>query len=156
MYRFVAFVVFCILPYISFSQNYDVITFETAVTAPNSKAYSNTGVFSLNGYDWTLPGVYLGTPDAGDFKINDRSARVRRLNDASGANGYLEMQEDYPFGFDFFGFKAAMYGADAGGVLAVSYSTNGGSSWIGLDTFNISPQHFMKFTSIYMVTYDFE
>lgn len=125
----------------AFSQSYDVVTFETAVTVPSAKAYNNTSGFSLNGVSWILPGVYLGVPDAADFKIDNHSARIRRLNDATGANGYLEMKEDYPFGFEYFGFMAAMYGNDAGGRLAVAYSQDNGASWVGADTFTIAPNN---------------
>lgn len=119
------------------AQNYDVITFETNATTPSAKAYNNTSPVSLNGMNWTLPGVYLGTPDANDFKLGNNSARIRRLNDATGPNGYLEMLEDYTQGFEYFGFHAAMYGSDVGGQLAVFYSTNHGTTWIGLDTVDI-------------------
>lgn len=122
-------------------QTYDVITFETPVTVPASKPYSNTSGVSLNGISWILPGVSFGVPDAEDYRIDAQSARIRRLNDATGPNGYLEMKEDYPFGFEYFGFMAAMYGNDAGGRLAVAYSRDNGVSWIGADTFTIAPNN---------------
>lgn len=120
---------------------YDVISFENNVTMPSSKAYNNTLVVSLSGIDWTMPGVYLGTMDAQDFKMQNNSARFRRLNDAVGANGYMETQEDFTQGFEYFGFYGAMYGSDAGGVLQLSYSTNQGSTWTALDTFEIAPNN---------------
>jgi hypothetical protein len=121
--------------------SYDVLTFETPVTFPSDKAYNNTSNVMLSGYEWILPGVYLGSPTSDDYKIDNRSARFRKLNDTTGANGYMEMKENYLFGFEYFGFMAAMYGNDAGGKLTVAYSIDDGVTWIPSDTFTIAPNN---------------
>lgn len=117
---------------------FDVITFENGFTNPMTKTYNSTAVHNLNGYDWILPGVYLGTMTNDDYKISNQSARFRKLNDQTGADGYMEMQEDYADGLEFFGFMARMYGNDVGGKLEVSYSVNAGTTWTVLDTFVIT------------------
>lgn len=123
---------------------FDVITFETNQSSPTSKGYSNVQAHLLAGINWTLPGVYFGTMDAQDYKIGLQSARFRKLNDATGNNGVMTMQENYNFGFEYFGFMAAMYGSDQGGILTVDYSVNNGTTWVALDTFHITntPQRY--------------
>lgn len=129
----------CLTSFAAWSQvnTFDVVTFEPLVTAPATKVYSLATPITLNGIDWVMPGVQVGNHVTQDYKIATQSARFRKVSDSTGANGYMEMQEDFTLGYEYFGFKAAHYGSDAGGKLAVAHSTDQGVTWEGIDTFNI-------------------
>lgn len=69
---------------------------------------------------WMFDDALLGTL-AGDKKNGLKSARIR--------NGFVAMEFDHPGGLSEVSFYAANYGDNTGGVLEVSYSTDGGNSW---------------------------
>lgn len=116
---------------------YPHINFEAAQTTPLSKSFAARDTVITNTIKWIMPGVRLGDADANDFKINDRSARIGKLNGELGENGCMTMAEDVFSGLHDFTFKSAMYGNHTGGQLAFAYSTNSGSTWVITDTFNI-------------------
>lgn len=71
---------------------------------------------------WFFSDALIGT-DANDRKNGTRSARIRA--------GFIEMSFDYSNGMSEVSFYAANAGFanDTGGIVQVSVSTNGGSSW---------------------------
>lgn len=96
----------------------------------STKAYASTTPVLLNGKNWVMPGVYLGDMVTASDKFNGQhAARVRRVDNATGANGSLTLQQDLPQGIGSVTFSHGRYGSEAGSTLQVYYSTNGGSSW---------------------------
>lgn len=79
-------------------------------------------VVTLSSGDWMFDDALIGN-QAGDRKNGSQSARIR--------NGFIDMRFDYPEGMSAVSFYAANsnFSGDGGGVLQVSYSTNGGSTW---------------------------
>lgn len=77
---------------------------------------------TLGSGTWFFSDALIGT-DSNDRKNGTRSARIRA--------GYIEMSFDYPNGMSEVTFYAANSGFanDTGGVVQVSVSTNGGSTW---------------------------
>lgn len=114
----------------SFGQFYPTVNFEQNSTTPANKAYNSNDTVIAGGKKWTMLGTRLGVADNGDFKFNDRSARLGKENENTGYNGCMTMQEDFPFGIHDIFFYGAMYGNHTGGTVDVFVSTNGGSSWI--------------------------
>ena len=80
-------------------------------------------VVELASGPWMLDDALLGTL-AGDKKNGLKSVRIR--------NGFMAMEFDYPGGLSEVSFYAANYGDNSGGVLEVSYSTDGGNAWTAL------------------------
>ncbi|MCH8486614.1 MAG: phospholipase D-like domain-containing protein [Candidatus Cyclonatronum sp.] len=76
----------------------------------------------LSSGTWFFSDALIGT-DSNDRKNGTRSARIRA--------GFIEMNFDYPNGMSEVTFYAANSGFanDTGGVVQVSVSTNGGSTW---------------------------
>jgi len=96
----------------------------------STKAYNSSTSVSMNGKNWTMPGVYLGDMVANSDRYNGQhAARVRRVDNTTGANGTLTMQQDLTGGIGSVTFSHAMYGSETGGSLQVFYSTNGGTNW---------------------------
>ena len=89
--------------------------FETGVKA----AYA-AGAVTLTTGPWLFSDALIGTLD-GDKKNGTRSARIR--------NGFIEMQFDKSDGAGDISFYYASYGADVAGVVRVSVSDNGGTTW---------------------------
>ncbi len=96
----------------------------------STKAYASTTPVMLNGKNWVMPGVYLGDMVPASDKYNGQhAARVRRVDNATGANGSLTLQQDLPQGIGSVTFSHGRYGSETGSTLQVYYSTNAGSSW---------------------------
>ncbi|MCH8567717.1 MAG: phospholipase D-like domain-containing protein [Balneolales bacterium] len=74
---------------------------------------------------WLFDDALLGTA-ANDRKNGLQSARIR--------DGFIRMEFDYPNGMSEVSFFAANSGfsGDTGGIVQVSYSTNGGGTWQNL------------------------
>ncbi|HLU17086.1 MAG TPA: choice-of-anchor J domain-containing protein [Edaphocola sp.] len=112
-----------------------VADFETSTTTPASKSYAATTVINMNGMDWVMPGVYLGSMSAADRYNGDRAARIRLSDNSTGTPGYLEMQANLTSGAGVVSYKAANYGSEGPDSIVVSYSVDNGSSWtiVGTD-----------------------
>lgn len=106
-----------------------IVDFESANMQPSSKSYARTDTVTIDQLGWVMPGVYLGYALASDFKIGERSCRVRLSNNTSGTPGYMRMIQDLPYGIDSLSFHTAMYGAETGGKLLLEYSLDQGSTW---------------------------
>lgn len=106
-----------------------VVNFETGYTHPAVKSYSSTDTVWADSIPWKMPGVYLGTMTVNDFANDNHAARFRLTNNTSGAPAYMEMLADLPEGIQKIKFYTAMYGAETGGSLLVSYSIDSGQSW---------------------------
>jgi hypothetical protein len=96
----------------------------------STKAYASTTPVMLNGKNWVMPGVYLGDMVPTSDKYNGlHAARVRRVDNTTGANGSITLQQDLAQGVGSVTFSHGRYGSEAGGTLQLFYSTNQGSSW---------------------------
>lgn len=85
-----------------------------------SKSYYAFGYDNLATGQWAFDEALIGTID-NDKKNGAKSARIK---------GHIEMNFDYPNGLLDLSFYAAYYGAETGGKVQVSYSTDGGANWI--------------------------
>ncbi|MDE7377656.1 MAG: endonuclease [Paraprevotella sp.] len=85
------------------------------------------GTVSCSACTWNMTDALIGSI-AGDRKNNAKSVRMRTA-------ASLEMQEDKAGGCDSLSFYAGLYGTDSGAnsKLAVSYSLDGGISWLPVD-----------------------
>ena len=84
---------------------------------------------TCNASTWELMNALIA---ADDNRNDGRSVRMK-------LSGSMTMQEDKPAGCDSLWFYAGLYGKDTGVLLTVSYSLNGGQSWIPVvneQTFN--------------------
>jgi hypothetical protein len=96
----------------------------------STKAYASTTPVMLNGRNWVMPGVYLGDMVPTSDKYNGlHAARVRRVDNTTGANGSITLNQDMAQGIGNVTFSHARYGSETGATLQVFYSTNQGSSW---------------------------
>ncbi|GEM_PF-276994 len=80
---------------------------------------------------WEMENALLGT-DANDGKNGAKSVRMKVVQN-SATKAYstrLEMLEDKAGGCDSLWFCAGLYGKDTGARLTVSYSVDGGLTWI--------------------------
>lgn len=73
---------------------------------------------------WYFSDALIGTL-ANDKKNGAKSVRFQN-------SGYIEMSFDYPNGMLELSFYAANYGTTTEGSLQVSYSSDGGTSWVNL------------------------
>jgi hypothetical protein len=96
----------------------------------STKAYASTTPVMLNGRNWVMPGVYLGDMVPTSDKYNGlHAARVRRVDNTTGANGSIALNQDLAQGIGNVTFSHARYGSETGSTLQLFYSTNQGSSW---------------------------
>ena len=86
-----------------------------------------TGMVQGTACNWKVNQMYLGTTAAQDFMHGSKCARIKK-------DGYIEMAEDKPNGIGVLSFYARPFSNDAEADVAVSYSTNGGASWITIAT----------------------
>jgi hypothetical protein len=95
------------------------------------KAYSDDDPMLLNGRNWVMPGVFLGEMVPTSDKYNGQhAARMRRVDNTTGANGSLTLDEDLPQGIGSVTLSHGRYGSETGSTFRVYYSTTGGSSWL--------------------------
>ena len=71
--------------------------------------------------------------DAGDKFNGQVSCRFGK-----NSNSAIYMTEDFEDGASLFTFKAAPFGSDASAVITVSYSVDGGTTWIEIQDFTIT------------------
>jgi hypothetical protein len=92
----------------------------------STKAYASTTPVMLNGKNWVMPGVYLGDMVPTSDKYNGlHAARVRRVDNTTGANGSITLNQDLTQGIGNVTFSHAKYGSESGSTLKLSYSTDG-------------------------------
>lgn len=92
----------------------------------STKAYASTTPVMLNGKNWVLPGVYLGDMVPTSDKYNGmHAARVRRVDNTTGANGSITLQQDLTQGIGNVTFSHARYGSETGSTLKLEYSPDG-------------------------------
>ncbi|TVQ83852.1 MAG: T9SS C-terminal target domain-containing protein, partial [Bacteroidetes bacterium] len=90
-----------------------------------TKNFYGMGPDTLETGEWIFNNALIGnTP--GDKKNGLKSARIQ--------NGYIEMNFDYPGGLSEVSFFAANFSNDSNGAVQVSYSSNGGETWLPLGT----------------------
>jgi hypothetical protein len=122
-----------------------IMDFEPANTFPSNKnSYASLDTITIDSIRWIMPGVHLGSPvvPPGDFFNGSRSARIRLTGNTSGDPGYMEMQDDLPYGAGYISFNTAMYGNGSNGQLLVLYSTDSGITWnFAGDTINVPPNN---------------
>lgn len=95
----------------------------------STKAYASTTPVLLNGKNWVMPGVYLGDMVPTSDKYNGlHAARVRRVDNTTGANGSITLQQDLTQGIGNVTFSHARYGSETGATLKLEYSPDG-VSW---------------------------
>jgi len=95
------------------------------------KAYASQTPVLLNGRNWVMPGVFLGEMVPTSDKYNGQhAARMRRVDNTTGANGSITLNEDLPQGIGTVTLSHGKYGSEAGSTFRVYYSTNAGSSWL--------------------------
>lgn len=101
-------------------------SFETG----NKGAYANGSVL-CNAATWRMNNVLIGS-DANDKKEGRRGARMKVVKDNStqSYNTMLEMETDKTGGCERLWYYAGLYGKDSGATLSVSYSVDGGISWV--------------------------
>jgi hypothetical protein len=96
----------------------------------STKAYASTTPVMLNGKNWVMPGVYLGDMVPTSDKYNGlHAARVRRVDNTTGANGSITLNQDLLQGIGDVTFSHARYGSETGSTLQLLYSTDG-VNWI--------------------------
>ncbi len=116
-----------------------VLDFESGTTTPSAKAYNLSDTIVANGVKWTMPGVYLGSMLANDFKNGSNAGRVRSIDNTTPvSNAVMTMHNDLPLGADSLTFYAAKYGTDANAKLIIQYSINQGTSWTSIDTLEVT------------------
>lgn len=94
------------------------------------KAYSDPDPILLNGINWVMPGVFLGEMVPTSDKYNGQhAARMRRVDNTTGANGSMTMQNNLTHGIGTVTLSHGKYGSEAGSTFSVSYSTDGGGTW---------------------------
>jgi hypothetical protein len=92
----------------------------------STKAYASTTPVMLNGKNWVMPGVYLGDMVPTSDKYNGlHAARVRRVDNTTGANGSITLNQDLAQGIGNVTFSHARYGSETGSTLQLLYSTDG-------------------------------
>lgn len=79
---------------------------------------------------WRMAQCLIGNLEA-DRKNGAKSVRMQSKN---GVVTELEMLEDKAYGCDSLWFCAGLYGSDTGVRLTVSYSCDGGMTWVPVDT----------------------
>lgn len=115
IYKLSALLIFILIPFSVNAQLFE--NFETGTKS----SYAAADV-QLSSGTWQLSDALLGTAD-GDRKNGNQSARVRA--------GHIQMQFDKSNGAGEVSFFAANSGfsGDAGGIVQLSISTNGGGAW---------------------------
>lgn len=110
-----------------------------------NSGYNTTDSYVGNACKWNYGGIYLGNSDSD----NPRDAYCIRLRDGKNiSNGYIEMAEDKLNGAGTLSFYGGTYGNDSEGSVAVSYSTNGGSSWTKAETIELTSKSGLREYSI--------
>jgi hypothetical protein len=96
----------------------------------STKAYASTTPVLLNGKNWVMPGVYLGDMIPTSDKYNGlHAARVRRVDNTTGANGSITLNEDLTQGIGNVTFSHARYGSETGATLQLLYTIDG-TNWV--------------------------
>lgn len=96
----------------------------------STKAYASTTPVLLNGKNWVMPGVYLGDMIPTSDKYNGlHAARVRRVDNTTGANGAITLNQDLAGGIGNVTFSHGRYGSETGSTLQLEYTTNG-TTWL--------------------------
>jgi hypothetical protein len=96
----------------------------------STKAYASTTPVLLNGKNWVMPGVYLGDMIPTSDKYNGlHAARVRRVDNTTGANGAITLNQDLAGGIGNVTFSHARYGSETGSTIQLEYTTNG-TTWL--------------------------
>lgn len=90
-----------------------------------------TGTVEGAACKWHVKQIYLGTTAAQDFMHGTKCARIKK-------GGYIEMAEDKPNGMGVLSFFARPFSNDISSDVAISYSIDGGTSWINVATPNIA------------------
>lgn len=80
---------------------------------------------------WLMENVLVGNA-SGDLRNDAKSARMKVVQNTSTKvySTRLEMMEDKAGGCDSLWFWAGLYGSDTGAKLTVSYSVDGGLTWV--------------------------
>lgn len=86
-----------------------------------------TGTVQGTACQWNVKQMYAGSTDDQDYQHGEKCARVKK-------GGYLEMAEDKTGGLGVLTFYARPFNKDTDAVLEITYSIDGGSSWIDLAT----------------------
>ncbi|KAA5534548.1 T9SS type A sorting domain-containing protein [Taibaiella lutea] len=103
------------------------------------KAYATATPTLLNGRNWVMPGVFLGDMVPTSDKYNGQhAARMRRVDNTTGANGSMTLNEDLQQGIGSVTLSHGRYGSETGSTFGVYYSTNMGSTWTQAGS-NITP-----------------
>ena len=94
-------------------------TFETG-----TKGNYTVGTVVCTQGRWSFNNALMGS-QSNDKKNGKQAPRIK-------GGGYIELDEDKPFGCGMLTLYAGLYGSDTGMAMTIAYSTNGGSSWVNV------------------------
>lgn len=103
--------------------------FEPASTTPSNKTYPSDTTVLMNGMEWKMPGVFLGTMGVGDRRNGLRAGRINLTNTSTGTAGNLYTISGFPLGIGTLSLKAAVFGTNSPDSLIISTSNDLGLSW---------------------------
>ncbi len=100
---------------------------------------------TLNGKSWKLTEALIGTL-AGDRRNGTKAARVRYNDPEYYGTGIMAMNEDLATGLSAVSLLHGKYGDDPNTAGRVDYSTNGGTSWVSVGTFDATATNLTLFS----------
>lgn len=120
--------------------------FEDFEEAPTQTGYF-TGLYQGTACKWNMTNTGIYGRTSGDHFNGTMSACTGKTTAST-----IEMAEDKPNGMGSLSFLAARYGSDSEAGISVSYSVNGGNSWIALGSETVSATTLTEYSYTVNVT----
>lgn len=120
--------------------------FEDFEEAPTQTGYF-TGLYQGTACKWNMTNTGIYGRSSGDHFNGTMSACTGKTTAST-----IEMAEDKPNGMGALSFLAARYGSDSEAGISVSYSVNGGNSWIAIGSETVSATTLTEYSYTVNVT----